>query len=40
MFITGNGVEYKDNWVRDKYNIIEVEKVDDNKYKIIEIYTG
>lgn len=40
VFITGNGVEYKDNWVRDKYNIIEVEKVDDNKYKIIEIYTG
>ena len=40
VFITGNGVEYKDNWVRDKYNIIEVEKVDDNKYKIIGIYTG
>lgn len=40
VFITGNGVEYEDNWVRDKFNIIEVKKVGDNKYEIIGIYTG
>ncbi|MEG0855925.1 MAG: hypothetical protein RSG52_05550 [Terrisporobacter sp.] len=40
VFITGNGVEREDNWVSDKYLIIEIEKVNENKYIMTNLYTG
>lgn len=40
VFITGNGVEIEDNWVTGQYLIINIEKVDKNKYILTEFYTG
>lgn len=40
VFITGNGVEKENNWVTDQYLIIEIENIEDNKYKMTDIYTG
>ena len=40
VFITGNGIEKEDNWITDQYLIIEIENIEDNKYKMTDLYTG
>lgn len=40
VFITGNGVEYEDNWIKEKYQIVEVKKIGKDKYTILDVYTG
>ncbi|MGL5693902.1 MAG: hypothetical protein ACRCXA_07485 [Peptostreptococcaceae bacterium] len=40
VFETGNGEIKKDNWVKGKYQIIDIKKIDENKYTILEMYTG
>lgn len=40
VFITGNGVEYEDNWIKEKYQIVEVKKIEKDKYTIVGVYTG
>mgnify|MGYP003369517903 FL=1 len=40
VFETGNGVISKDNWVKDKYLILDIEEVGANKYTIKNMYTG
>ncbi|WP_195938167.1 hypothetical protein [Romboutsia sp. 1001713B170131_170501_G6] len=40
VFITGNGVEYEDNWIKEKYQIVEVKKIAKDKYTIVGVYTG
>lgn len=40
VFETGNGEIKNDNWIKGKYQIIEIKKIDENKYTILEMYTG
>ncbi len=40
VFETGNGEVKDENWVKGKYQIIDIKKIDDNKYTISEMYTG
>ena len=37
---TGNGVIKNDNWVKGKYQIVDIKKIGKNKYTILEMYTG
>lgn len=39
VFITTNGVEYEDNWIKEKYQIVEVKKIEKDKYTIVGVYT-
>lgn len=36
----GNGVMAEDNWLREKCNFVDIMKVGENKYVILNIYTG
>lgn len=40
VFETGNGIISKDNWVKDKYMILDIKEVGINKYTIKNMYTG
>lgn len=40
VFETGNGEIKEDNWVMGKYQIIDIKKIEENKYTISEMYTG
>lgn len=39
-FRTGNGVKSSDNWVKDKFVIVEIEKIGENQYKLAAQYTS
>lgn len=39
-FTTGNGVKSSDNWVKDKFVIVDIEKIGENQYKLAAQYTG
>ncbi|WP_300385288.1 hypothetical protein [Clostridium sp.] len=36
----GNGVIEEDNWIRNKVHLADIEKIGENKYRIIGLYTG
>ena len=36
----GNGVVEENNWIRDKFHFADIEKIGENKYRIINLYTG
>ncbi|WP_411170008.1 hypothetical protein ACH36K_05810 [Clostridium sp. MB05] len=36
----GNGVIEEDNWIRNKFHFADIEKVGENRYRIINLYTG
>ena len=40
VFETGNGEIKNDNWVKGKYQIVDIKKIGKNKYTILEMYTG
>ena len=40
VFETGNGEIKNDNWVKGKYQIVDIKKIGKNKYTILEKYTG
>ena len=40
VFETGNGEVKDENWVKGKYQIIDIKKIDENKYTISDMYTG
>ena len=40
VFETGNGEIKNDNWVKGKYQIVDIKKINKNKYTILEMYTG
>ncbi|MGX4599404.1 DUF4825 domain-containing protein [Faecalimicrobium sp. JNUCC 81] len=33
-FTTGNGIKSSDNWVKDKFVIVDIEKIGENQYKL------
>ena len=37
---TGNGVNMKNGWTVGKYQILEIEKLHENRYKLTNWYTG
>lgn len=40
VFETGNGEIKNENWVKGKYQIVDIKKIGKNKYTILEMYTG
>ena len=40
VFETGNGEIKNDNWVKGKYQIVDIKKIGKNKYTLLEMYTG
>lgn len=36
----GNGVIEEDGWIRNKFNFVDIEKIGENKYRMITAYTG
>lgn len=40
VFEIGNGVIKEDNWVKEKYQIIDIKKIGEYKYTISDMYTG
>lgn len=39
-FTTGNGVKSSDNWVKDKFVIVDIEEIGENQYKLAAQHTG
>lgn len=40
VFETGNGEIKENNWVKGKYQIVDIKKIGEDKYTISEMYTG
>lgn len=40
VFETGNGEIKENNWVKGKYQIVDIKKIGEYKYTISEMYTG
>ena len=40
VFETGNGEIKEDNWVKGKYQIVNIKKIGEYKYTISDMYTG
>ena len=40
VFETGNGVLTDDNWVKGKYQVVDIKKLGNNKYTILDMYTA
>ncbi|MBS5939737.1 M56 family metallopeptidase [Clostridium sp.] len=38
--LVGNGVDGDDGWIIDKFSFVDVEKIGENKYRMITAYTG
>ena len=38
--LAGNGVDGDDGWIIDKFSFVDVEKIGENKYRMITAYTG
>ena len=36
----GNGVIEEDRWIRNKFHFVDIEKIGENKYRMITAYTG
>ena len=36
----GNGVISEDGWIKDKFHFVDIEKIGENKYRMITAYTG
>lgn len=36
----GNGVDGDDGWIINKFNFVDIEKIGENKYRMINAYTG
>ena len=39
-FHAGNGIPRDDGWCVDKYNLLDIEKIDKDTYMISDSYTG
>lgn len=40
VFVTGNGDIKEDNWVKGKYQIVDIKKIGEYRYTISNMYTG